>query len=207
VAGRGEKPDVRLNVARYLVEKLSPESAAEDEDPDTALSGQQSMDARAQYVEIAIQQAMRRGDFDELPGAGKPLTGLTEVTDPDWWIRRKIERENLTGLGPPALTLRTEDAGLDARLDAAASESTVREIVDDFNRRVIEARRQLLGGPPVVTKTRDVDVEAQRWAERRGARLRALAEAQLAGAEEFAALSRRDRRARRRRSEPRGFGS
>jgi len=199
MAGRREKPDPRLNVARYRVEKLSPEPAAEDEEPDTALSGQQSMDARAQYVEIAIQQAMRRGDFDALPGAGKPLAGLTEVNDPDWWIRRKIERENLTGLGPPALTLRTEDAGLDARLDAAASESTVRETVDDFNRRVIEARRQLLGGPPVVTKTRDVDAEVRRWSERRAARLRAAAEAQRAATEELAALSRRERRARRRR--------
>jgi len=199
MAGRREKPDPRLNVARYRVEKLSPEPAAEDEEPDTALSGQQSMDARAQYVEIAIQQAMRRGDFDALPGAGKPLAGLTEVNDPDWWIRRKIERENLTGLGPPALTLRTEDAGLDARLDAAASESTVRETVDDFNRRVIEARRQLLGGPPVVTKTRDVDAEVRRWSERRAARFRAAAEAQRAATEELAALSRRERRARRRR--------
>ena len=73
------------------------------------------MDASARYVEIAIQQAMRCGDFDALPGTGTPLAGLTEVNDPDWWIRRKTDRENLTGLGPPALTLRTEDAGLDAR--------------------------------------------------------------------------------------------
>lgn len=144
---------------------------ARDGDDETALSGQQSMDARAQYVEISIQQAMRRGDFDNLPGAGKPLAGLTEVVDPDWWIRRKIERERLTGLGPPALTLRTESAELDGRLDAAGSERTVREILEDFNHRVIEARRQLLGGPPVVTKTRDIDDEVRRWAERRQARL------------------------------------
>lgn len=172
MAGRREKRDTRLNVARYLVEKLEPESgSSNEEDADTALTGQQSMDARAQYVEIAIQQAMRRGDFDGLPGAGKPLRGLNDVNDPDWWIRRKIERENLTGLGPPALTLRTEDSGLEARLDAAASASTVREILEDFNRRVIEARRQLLGGPPVITKTRDVDAEVASWAARRSARL------------------------------------
>jgi hypothetical protein len=198
MARRRERPDARLNVARYLVDRLSPESAVEDEEPDTALSGQQSMDARAQYVEIALQQAMRRGDFDDLPGAGKPLTGLTEVTDPDWWIRRKIERENLKGLGPPALTLRTEDAGLDGRLDAAASESTVRDILDDFNRRVIEARRQLLGGPPVVTKTRDAEVEVRRWSERRAARLQAAAAEREREAANDAALSRRERRARRR---------
>jgi hypothetical protein len=41
--------------------------------------------------------------------------------------------------------------------------------VADFNARVIDARRQLQGGPPVVTKTRDVDAEVQRWLERRAA--------------------------------------
>lgn len=171
MARRREKPDARVNVARYMVDKLIPRSeAASDapsEEPDTALSGQRSMDARTQYVEVSIQQAMRRGDFEGLPGAGKPLSGLTEVSDPDWWIRRKIEREKLTGLGPPALTLRTEDAGLDEKLDAAASESRVREILEDFNHRVIEARRQLLGGPPVITKPRDVGAELERWRQRR----------------------------------------
>lgn len=205
MAGRRGRPDVRLDVARYRLGKLDPalaaasaDPAAADDEPDTALSGQQSMDARAQYVEIAIQQAMRRGDFDELPGAGKPIAGLTDVVDPDWWIRRKIERERLTGLGPPALTLRTEDAGMEARLDAAASEATVREILTDFNRRVIEARRQLLGGPPVVTKTRDVDAEARAWAERRTARWREAAAERERQAAELAAMDRRTRRAWRR---------
>ncbi len=169
-------------MARYQLDKLDAhpdpdsadhgESSAKPGDDETALSGQRSMDARAQYVEITLQQAMRRGDFDNLPGAGKPLAGLTEVYDPDWWIRRKIEREQLRGLGPPALTLRTEDAQLDEQLDAAPSESAVREILEDFNRRVIEARRQLLGGPPVFTKTRDVDAEVERWRQRRAERRR-----------------------------------
>jgi hypothetical protein len=45
----------------------------------------------------------------------------------------------------------------------------VRDMVGDFNARVIDARRQLQGGPPVVTKTRDADAEVQRWRERRAA--------------------------------------
>ena len=139
----------------------------EDDTESDAVAARRSMELREQYVEVRIQQAMRNGDFDDLPGAGKPIPGLGEVHDPDWWIRRKIEREKLTGLGPPALTLRTEDAQLDSQLDAVSSEREVREILDDFNRRVIEARRQLLGGPPVVTKLRDVDEEVERWRERR----------------------------------------
>lgn len=142
----------------------------EDDDDSDVAAAQRSMDLRAQYVEVRIQQAMRNGDFDDLPGAGRPITNLGEVHDPDWWMRRKIEREKITGLGPPALLLRTEDAAMDARLDAIASEREVRETLDDFNRRVIEARRQLLGGPPVVTALRDVDAEVERWHARRRAR-------------------------------------
>ena len=140
---------------------------SESESESDVAAARRSMDQRAKYVEVSIQQAMRRGEFDDLPGAGMPLERLSDVHDPDWWIRRKIQREQITGLGPPALTLRTEDAGMDARLDAIGSEREVRETLDDFNRRVIEARRQLLGGPPVITKTRDVDDEVERWRQRR----------------------------------------
>ena len=153
---RGEEPDV----ADMAAEPARPSTQAE----------------RSAYVENAIQQAIRRGEFDNLPGAGKPLEGLTGQHDPDWWIRRKIEREQLSGLGPPALTLRVENAQLEAHLDRMHRESEVREAVEDFNRRVIEARRQLLGGPPVVTPTRDAGDEIRAWRERREARQRQATE-------------------------------
>ncbi|ERK70940.1 hypothetical protein N136_02717, partial [Leifsonia aquatica ATCC 14665] len=148
--------DARVEAVRYRLRRQAEERGEEVEETN---AGQPSMDQRAHVIENAIQQAIRRGDFDDLPGAGKPLPGLTGTHDPDWWIRRKIEREQLTGLGPPALTLRTEDKEFADRLDRLASERTVREHVEDFNRRVREARRQLQGGPPVVTPMRDADVE------------------------------------------------
>ncbi|MFG6504093.1 DUF1992 domain-containing protein [Microbacterium sp. P05] len=122
---------------------------------------------RAAFIETALQQAIRRGDFDDLPGAGKPLDGLTDSHDPDWWIRRKIATEQLSGLGPPALALRVEHREMEARLDALSREDDVREVLADFNHRVIEARRQLLGGPPVVTPTREVEAELAAWRARR----------------------------------------
>lgn len=199
MAEKREPRDSRLNVARYQVNKLDPEAAAaETAEPDTNEAGQSMMDARAQFVEISIQQAMRRGDFDDLPGTGKPLTGLSDTYDPDWWIRGKIEREQITGLGPPALTLRTENAALDDRLDAATSERLVREILDDFNNRVIEARRQLRGGPPVVTPVRDVEGELERWRDRRETARRERAEARDREERALAAMSWRDRRRARR---------
>ncbi|MDK1326333.1 DUF1992 domain-containing protein [Arthrobacter sp. zg-Y1143] len=122
--------------------------------------------ARADYL---VRDAMARGDFDNLKYAGKPIPGLGDGHDPDWWIKGVLQRENVTGLGPAAILLRTEDAELDARLDTRWSERQVREILEDFNTRVINARRQLEGGPPVVTRTRDVEQEILRWRERKAA--------------------------------------
>jgi hypothetical protein len=124
----------------------------------------------AKRAEYLIRDAMAQGKFDNLKYAGKPIPGLGEAFDPDWWVKGLIQRENISGLGPKAILLRTEDAELDARLDAQYTEKQVRDILVDFNARVVDARRQLQGGPPVITKTRDVEAEVARWHERRAAR-------------------------------------
>lgn len=120
-------------------------------------------------VETAIELARRRGEFDNLPGAGKPLTGIDKPRDPDWWIKQKVETEGLTGFAPPVFQLRKEHERLEETLDELPSESRVREYLTDFNQRVREARRQLHGGPPVVTPTRDIDAEVIAWQQRRDA--------------------------------------
>ncbi|MCP1410753.1 DUF1992 domain-containing protein [Paenarthrobacter sp. A20] len=122
--------------------------------------------ARAEYL---IRDAMQQGKFDNLKYAGKPIPGLGEHYDPDWWVKGLIQRERLSGIGPPAILLRIEDSELDAKLDQQYTDKQVRDILEDFNKRVIEARRQLQGGPPVITNLRDVDGELERWRERRAA--------------------------------------
>lgn len=159
--------DPREAAARY---RAAQQHGATGDDDEGIAPGAGAAVDRAAFIETAIQVAIRRGDFDDLPGAGKPLEGLGTHNDPDWWIRRKIETENLTGLGPPAILLRNEDRELDGQLDLLGRESDVREVLEDFNRRVIEARRQLQGGPPVVTAPRDIDATVAAWRERRAAR-------------------------------------
>ncbi|WP_149083776.1 MULTISPECIES: J-domain-containing protein [Microbacterium] len=161
--------DPREAAARYRARQQQGGSDADDAEAGAPPGAAAAVD-RAAFVESAIQVAIRRGDFDDLPGAGKPLEGLGDHHDPDWWIRRKIETEGLTGLGPPAILLRTEDRELDGQLDLLGRESDVRDVLDDFNRRVREARRQLQGGPPVVTPLRDVEAEVAAWRERRAVR-------------------------------------
>ncbi|WP_210649516.1 DUF1992 domain-containing protein [Nocardioides sp. SYSU D00065] len=127
---------------------------------------------QASWVDLQVRQAMERGEFDNLPGQGKPIADLDVEHDPDWWVKKLVERENIALL-PPAIALRKEDAELDDRLDAINVEAEVRRELEDFNRRVVENRRQLQGGPPVVTPLRDVDAELAAWRERRTARAEA----------------------------------
>jgi hypothetical protein len=155
-------------VARYRMDRLMAEDDATAPPPPEGdprqLAGH--MERRGPWVDEVVRQAIARGEFDHLALAGKPIPGITRH-DPDWWLKAFIEREHVTGLGPEAFRLRREDAELDEKLDGERTEADVRERVEEFNARVVAARRQLLGGPPVVTPTRDVDTEVARWRERR----------------------------------------
>jgi hypothetical protein len=156
------------------------------------------------WVDLQVRQAMERGEFENLPGKGKPLEGLTGKDDPDWWVRRFVEREQITGVLPPSLQLRKEDAELDDRLDRLGSEADVRREVEEFNERVRWALYRPPEGPPMVTQRRDADTEVARWQERRLARRRAAAEAAEARRSEERAQPRprRPRFGRRRRDLP-----
>ena len=112
-------------------------------------------------VEKAIREAQERGEFDDLPGAGKPLKDLGDPDDPMWWLRRYAEREHLdmTGALPPALQLRKEAASYPESLADLRTEAAVRHVLEDFNTRV---RRDRLrppdpGMPQLLAPTVDVD--------------------------------------------------
>jgi hypothetical protein len=121
------------------------------------------------WVDLQLRRAVERGDFDDLPGYGKPLDHLTGDHDPDWWVKQLVERERITVL-PPSVQLRRDDEELDGQLDLLSSEAQVRRAVEDFNARVRWALYRPPEGPPVVTPARDPEVEVARWQERRRAR-------------------------------------
>lgn len=159
--------------------RMSGMTVQEEEELAAAEEKERELRARfddARRAEYLIRDAMAQGKFDHLKYAGKPIPGLGEKYDPDWWVKGLIQRENITGMGPAAIMLRTEDAGLDGRISELHSEKQVRELLEDFNARVVNARRQLQGGPPVVTRTRDVEAEVRVWADRRAALAAAAAE-------------------------------
>lgn len=164
--------------SRRRSEKAEPASGTPDSadpaerrtgSPDSRAAAAARIAQQALWVDLQVEQAMERGEFDDLPGAGKPIDDLGEHHDPDWWLKRMVEREKISVL-PPALALRKEDLELEALLDHQAGEKQVRNVLGDFNRRIINARRQLEGGPPVITPTRDVEAEVTAWHDRRAAK-------------------------------------
>ena len=170
----GRSPQERASPADAPADAPSGRAPAQEPSREPADPPRPStMAARGAFADELVRQAIARGEFDDLPLAGKPIPGLSGRYDPDWWLKAFIEREQITGVLPEALQLRKDDAVLDARLDEEHHEDRVREAVQEFNARVVEARRQLLGGPPVVTPTRDVDAEVARWHERRARRAEA----------------------------------
>ena len=124
--------------------------------------------AIALIADMRIRKAIERGEFDDLPGSGKPLD-LPDHHDPDWWLKSLMKREKLVML-PPSIQLRKDDAALDEQLDQLSNEVAVRREVGLFNERVIRARYQLPAGPPLITMPRDIEATVAAWADRRAAR-------------------------------------
>lgn len=117
------------------------------------------------WVEQQIREAQERGEFDNLPGAGKPLRSLEGPQEDDWWIMAKIEREQLdmSAALPPQLALRKEGQALAETILQEPSEHAVRELVEDFNARVRECWRRPMDGPVVAVRTVDVEEMVSRW--------------------------------------------
>lgn len=108
------------------------------------------------WIDRQISEAEKRGKFDDLPTAGKPLPDLGGRSDENWWIKGKLREEGLS-YTPPSLALKKSVAdALDAAL-AADSDDLAREIIGVINDRIREANRKGIKGPPVVFRPFEVE--------------------------------------------------
>jgi hypothetical protein len=118
------------------------------------------------WVEEKIREGMERGEFDGLPGAGKPLPDIDQPHDEMRWIREKLRRENVSLL-PPALAVRRElEEALD-RIAKADTESAVRQIVAAINERIVQVNSRTTAGPSTSVMPLNVDRVIQEWRNRR----------------------------------------
>lgn len=118
------------------------------------------------WADRQIREAADRGEFDNLPGAGKPLPDLDKPYDELWWVKRKMSREKLSPL-PPALVLRKEAEDALVMASQARSEAEVRRIVADINAEILAALRRPLSGPPLNLAPFEVERVVREWREQR----------------------------------------
>ncbi len=114
------------------------------------------------WIDRQIRQGMENGDFDNLPGHGRPLTGLDATHDEMWWVREKLRREQVSFL-PPTLAIRKElDDTLEA-VAAAGTEREVRDLVAGINARIRQVNATPTAGPPSTVGPLDVERVVGRW--------------------------------------------
>jgi hypothetical protein len=119
----------------------------------------------ASWIDQQVSEAAERGAFDDLPGAGKPISrrGGTEA-----WLQDYLRREGVSAdeLLPTPLRLRKEVERLAGTVQDLPSEDKVREVVKGLNRRIAEWRR-IPTGPPVYLRLVDEEAMVARWRDAR----------------------------------------
>ena len=115
------------------------------------------------WVERQIREATERGEFDNLPGAGKPIPGLNGREDENWWVKGLLEREKIPMPLPTSLAMRKEIASLPETLAEVRTEEEVRAIVVDLNERIRDTHRRRVDGPLLVLRPVDVEAVVAEW--------------------------------------------
>ncbi|HEV7710231.1 MAG TPA: DUF1992 domain-containing protein [Asanoa sp.] len=125
-------------------------------------------------IDARIRAARENGEFDDLPGAGKPLPGHAEPYDEQWWLKEFARREGINGaaLLPASVQLARLVEQLPDEVRRLPSEQRVRETVADLNREILNY--QIHPSQPFLPIKR-VDVEAMvtLWREALEARFEA----------------------------------
>jgi len=113
-------------------------------------------------AEDRIRAAQANGEFDNLPGFGKPIPGIDEPYDELWWVKDKLKREGLSSL-PPALALRLDVEQTLARIQSLPAEHEVRRELAALNERIRKLSIGPLWGPPVDVVALDVEEAVSAW--------------------------------------------
>ena len=118
------------------------------------------------WIEELIHQARTEGAFDDLEGKGKPIPGLDAPYDPDWWVKKFLEREKLSML-PPALAVRAKVGRALEEIWQVRTEDDVRQRVTAINAEIVRANRTVIEGPPTSVAPLEVDAVLAEWRRRR----------------------------------------
>lgn len=108
------------------------------------------------FAERLILQAQADGMFDNLPGFGRPIPGIDDPPDENWWLKQKLRDEQLNAL-PPVLQARLDRAKFLEAIGSMAAEADVRRRIETLNRQIREAH---FAGDGPTDGVQSLDIEA-----------------------------------------------
>ena len=114
------------------------------------------------WIDRQIREAQQRGEFDNLPGAGKPIDGLDRPHDEMWWVRKLLKKENLS-FTPPTIALRKSVEDFLDRVGEQESEAAVRLLASTLNAKIADANSKATSGPPSNLMPLDVERVVATW--------------------------------------------
>jgi hypothetical protein len=115
------------------------------------------------WIDGQIREAEERGEFENLPGAGKPLPDAYKPLDENWWIKQKLASEGLTAMVHPTLALRKEIEDALEEVVKLPSERAVRRLLEPLNEKIVENLRVPPPGPPLRYRPIDVEEAVAAW--------------------------------------------
>ena len=120
------------------------------------------------FAERKIREAQVEGQFDHLPGFGKPIPGLDGPDDENWWIKKKLREEGLVLL-PPILEARRDIERTLEAVRSMRSEHQIRAALVALNDRIRVAHFSVAGGPADGVSPVDVESVLKKWRGSRSA--------------------------------------
>ncbi len=87
------------------------------------------------WFEKLMREATDAGEFDDLPGSGKPIADLNRPYDPAWWAKKWMQRETVAEAARDvAAKVRREVPRILAGTDEDAMRERLRELNTDLER-------------------------------------------------------------------------
>lgn len=114
------------------------------------------------FAERRIREAQADGAFAHLPGFGRPIPGIDETPDENWWVREKLRREQVNVL-PPILAARLEKERVLETLPALSSEAEVRRRLEALNATIRKAHFSHIPGPAESVLPVDIEAALAEW--------------------------------------------
>lgn len=113
------------------------------------------------WIDQQINQAKAKGEFDNLPGEGKPIPGLDQPYDEMWWVKQKLKNEKLDAT-PLNIRVRAKTEKWLKGFQNIYSEAALRREIHALNREIQIANRGPRG-PMLPQKMLDIEALCKRW--------------------------------------------